>query len=339
MARGGLHAALQLGSKSTDISRLVAVSFMRILFCGNSFPGPEFLQPRLPHDELLVCGDQDIRSMLSGVDVVIPRMQRVGRPEMETGNFRLVQQWGAGLEGVDLEAAREKGISVANVPANGANAESVAEHGILLTLALLRDLPTAQINVRKGILGSPTGKMLAGRTVCLYGLGAIALPLAQRLKAFKVRLTGVTRDPSSPKLSAFGLDACFRVSERDQAFSEADVLILCTRYFPEMRGTIGMHELNCLPQGAYLVNIARGGLVDNRALHHALVSGRLAGAALDVFWEEPLPIDDPILALPNVITTPHIAGVTDESFSDIADGVAANIERLRTGQPLLSQVV
>ena len=69
------------------------------------------------------------------------------------------------------------------------------------------------------------------------------------------------------------------------------------------------------------------------------MSGRLAGAALDVFWEEPLPIDDPILALPNVITTPHIAGVTDESFSDIADGVAANIERLRTGQPLLSQVV
>ncbi len=111
--------------------------------------------------------------MLSGVDVVIPRMQRVGRPEMETGNFRLVQQWGAGLEGVDLEAAREKGISVANVPANGANAESVAEHGILLALALLRDLPTAQTTVRKGILGSPTGKMLAGRTVCLYGLGAV----------------------------------------------------------------------------------------------------------------------------------------------------------------------
>jgi len=132
--------------------------------------------------------------MLSGVDVVIPRMQRVRRPEMETGNFRLVQQWGAGLEGVDLEAAREKEISVANVPANGANAESVAEHGILLALALLRDLPTAQTNVRKGILGSPTGKMLAERTVCLYGLGAIALPLAQRLKAFKVRLTGVTRD-------------------------------------------------------------------------------------------------------------------------------------------------
>src|SRR5258708_35996358 len=103
------------------------------------------------------------------------------------------------------------------------------------------------------------------------GLGAIALPLAQRLKAFKVRLTGVTRDPSSPKLSAFGLDACFRVSEREQAFSEADVLILCTRYFTGMRGTIGMHELNCLPQEAYLVNIARGGLVDNRALHHALV--------------------------------------------------------------------
>src|SRR5258708_19619894 len=107
MARGGLHAALQLGSKSTDISRLVAVSFMRILFCGNSFPGPEFLQPRLPHDELLVCGDQDIRSMLSGVDVVIPRMQRAGRPEMETANFRLVHQCVPGLEGHYLQSPIE----------------------------------------------------------------------------------------------------------------------------------------------------------------------------------------------------------------------------------------
>src|SRR5260370_3623803 len=95
--------------------------FMRILFCGNSFPGPEFLQPRLPHDELLVCGDQDIRSMLSGVDVVIPWMQRVGRPEMQTGNFRLVQQCGPGLEGEDLEAAREKATSSADIPANDGN--------------------------------------------------------------------------------------------------------------------------------------------------------------------------------------------------------------------------
>jgi phosphoglycerate dehydrogenase-like enzyme len=111
------------------------------------------------------------------------------------------------------------------------------------------------------------------------------------------------------------------------------------RYTEEMRGIIGAHELSCLRPGAYLINIARGGLVNNHALEAALMHGQLAGAGLDVFWQEPLPVDDPILTLPNVIATPHIAGVTQESFADIADAVAANIERLRRGEPLLNQVV
>jgi phosphoglycerate dehydrogenase-like enzyme len=315
---------------------------MRILFCGDTFPdGPEYLRQRLPvdaHDELIICPEADICPMLDGVDVVIPKMQRVGRREMEAGNFRLVQQWGAGLEGVDIEAAREKGIRVANVPATGGNAESVAEHALLLILALLRDLPRARANVRAGVLGAPIGRMLMGRTVCLYGLGAIALPLAKRLQIFGVRLIGITRDPSSPKAANFGLDRCFAIGNRDQAFAETDILVLCTRYSEEMRGTIGSHELSSLRPGAYLINIARGGLLDNNALYDALRRGQLAGAGLDVFWREPLPVEDPILKLPNVIATPHVAGVTEESFTDIADTVAANIERLRRGHSLLNQV-
>jgi phosphoglycerate dehydrogenase-like enzyme len=258
---------------------------------------------------------------------------------MEAGSFRLVQQWGAGLEGVDRTAAHEKGIAVANVPATGGNAESVAEHALLLMLALLRDLPRAQANVRNGILGAPIGKTLAGRTVCLYGLGAIALPLAKRLRNFGVRLIGVTRNPSIDKVEEFGLDECFSVADRDRAFAETDILVLCVRYFEEMRGTIGVHELNSLRRGACLINIARGGLLDKEALYDALVQGHLAGAGLDVFWREPIPMDDAILTLPNVVATPHIAGVTEQSFNDIADAVAANIERLRRGQPLLHQVV
>jgi len=316
---------------------------MRILFCGDAFPDePEYLRQRLPveeEDELVVCPGDDIRPMLDGIDVVIPRMGRVGRVEMEAGNFRLVQQWGAGLEGVDLAAAQEKGVRVANVPAAGGNAEGVAELAMLLILALLRDLPAAQSNARNGVLGAPIGKVLAGRTVCLYGLGEIALPLAKRLRAFGVRLIGVTRDPSSPKIADFNLDSCFSVSDRDRAFVETEILILCVRYFEEMRGTIGAHELSSLRAGAYLINIARGGLIDNGALYDALKRGQLAGAALDVFSREPIPIEEPILALPNVIVTPHIGGVTENSFRDIADAVAANIERLRRGMPLLHQVV
>lgn len=316
---------------------------MRILFCGDAFPDqPEYLRRRLSpsaNDELIVCPEWEVRPALKGVDVVIPRMQRVGRHEMEMGSFRLVQQWGAGLEGVDLAVARERGIRVANVPATGGNAESVAEHALLLILALLRDLPRAQANVRAGILGVPIGKVLAGRTLCLYGLGAIALPLGKRLQPFGVRLIGVTRDPLSEKVSDYALDHCFSVADRDRAFAETDILVLCMRYFNEMRGTIGTHELNCLRPDAYLLNIARGGFLDNGALYEALRHGRLAGAGLDVFSPEPMPVGHPLLSLPNVIATPHIAGVTEESFNDIAEAVAVNIERLRRGEPLLNCIV
>jgi phosphoglycerate dehydrogenase-like enzyme len=316
---------------------------MRILFCGNTFPeAPEYLRERLPtqtDDEIIVCPEANIIPHLSGVDVVIPKMQRIGQPEIEAGQFRLVQQWGAGLEGVDLDSARSKGVFVANVPATGGNAESVAEHAMLLILSLLRNLPKAQANVRAGVLGAPLGKILAGRTVCLYGLGAIALPLARRLQSFQVKLIGITRDLRSAKIADFGLSECFSVEERERAFAATDILVLCMRYSDEMRGMLGAKELAHLKRGAYVVNVARGGVINGEALYSQLHLGHLAGAGLDVFWQEPLPTDDPILTVPNVIATPHVGGVTEASFSMIAEVVAANIERIRCGEPPLHRVV
>jgi phosphoglycerate dehydrogenase-like enzyme len=266
---------------------------MRILFCGSTFPdAPEFLRQKLPPDagdEIVVWSRGDIRPMLDGVDVIIPKMQRIDRPLMQSGDLRLIQQWGAGLERIDLDAARARNIWVSNVPALGSNAESVAEHAILLILCLLRNLPLAQSNVRSGILGAPLGNMQAGRSVCLYGLGAIALALARRLANFGVRLIGISRNPTSPKITEFGLQRCFPVSERDKCLAESDILVLCVRYSEEMRDMMGAHELGCLPRGAYLVNVARGGLINYMALRAALLSGQIGGAALDVFWEEPLP--------------------------------------------------
>jgi phosphoglycerate dehydrogenase-like enzyme len=154
-----------------------------------------------------------------------------------------------------------------------------------------------------------------------------------------VRLVGVTRDPSAAKVVEFGLDACYSTAERDVCFAQTDVLILCARLAPETHGVIDAAALRALPPGAYLVNAARGGLVDYDALYAALVSGHLAGAGLDVYWKEPIAPDDPLLALPNVITTPHIAGVTDRSYDEIADAVWINIERLRRGEAPLNGVV
>jgi phosphoglycerate dehydrogenase-like enzyme len=280
-----------------------------------------------------------LRAAVENADVVIPLMTPIDAALMDAGRFRLVHQWGAGLEGVDLEAARQRNIRVANVPASGNNADSVAEHSVLLTIALLRDLPKCQAHVREGLLGIPIGKMLAGRTVCLYGLGSIARALAQRLRPFGVRLVGITRDPGAPKVAELKLDACYSVADRNACLAQTDVLILCSRMTAETRGTIAAAVFRAMPAGSYLVNAARGGLVNYEALYASLASGRLAGAGLDVFWDEPISPADPLLALPNVIATPHIAGVTDRSYGEIAEVVVENIDRLRRGVELLNRVV
>lgn len=309
---------------------------MRILFCGDTFPAAsQHLQPRLGReDEIAICPGDGIRAALDRVDVVVPLMCPIDAAVMDAGQFRLIQQWGAGLEGVDLAAAAERGIAVANVPATGGNADSVAEHVILLTMALLRNLPEAAANVRAGRLGAPMGRMLAGRTVCLYGLGAIAKALARRLRGFDVRLVGITRDPHAAKVAEFGLDACYSAQARDGCLAQTDILVLCARLSQETRGIIDAHTFEALRPGTYLVNAARGALVDYPALYAALTSGHLAGAGLDVYWKEPIAPGDPLLALPNVIATPHVAGVTDRSYAEIADAVAANIERFRRREAL-----
>ncbi len=325
-----------------DYAMIVNTPSMRILFCGETFPAAgEHLRQRLAShgDEIVICPGNSIGKSLDGVDVVIPLMSLIGDSIMEQGRFRLIQQWGAGLEGVDLTAAGQRGIQVANVPATGSNADSVAELVILFTIALLRNLPLAQANVSAGRLGAPLGRMLASRTVCLYGLGSMAKALARRLRAFDVRLIGITRDPLASKVADFGLDACYSTKDRDACLAQTDVLILCTRASAETRGMIDRSALAALRPGSYLVNAARGALVDYDALYSALASNHLAGAALDVYWKEPIAPTDPLLRLPNVIATPHIGGVTDRSYAEIADAVAANLERFRRGEALLNRVV
>ena len=294
---------------------------------------------RLPADELDVWRDRNVIPQGNGIDVLVPMMFKIDAPVMDALRPRLIQQVGSGLEGVDLAAARQRQIPVAALPASGSNAESVAEHVLMLMLALLRELPLAQSNVRAQVLGAPQGRMLAGRTVCLWGLGATALSLARRLRALGVTVLGITRDPSASKVAEYGLDGCYSTADRAACLARSDFLIPCVRLNDATRGLIDAAALAALPKGAYFVNAARGPLVDYRALYDALASRRLAGAGLDVFWTEPIAADDPILALPNVIATPHIAGVTDRSYGEIVEAFTANIERFRRGEPLANRSV
>jgi phosphoglycerate dehydrogenase-like enzyme len=308
---------------------------MRILFCGDTFPMARvMLQPRLPSDNLIVCRQDAIRESLAGVDVLVPLMSPIDRPIIDAGGFRLIQQFGTGLEGVDLDAARARGIWVANAAASArANADSVAEHALLLMLAVLRHLPAAEASVRTGVLGAPLGLALAGRTVCIVGLGAVGRALATRLGPFGARLIGLTRRPDPARTAAAGLEVCYGFADRMIAFAAADVLALCLPVTNETRGMIDAAAFAALPDDACVVNVARGALIDYAAAFDALSRGRLRGAGLDVFWQEPIAPDDPLLALPNVIATAHVAGVTDRSYAGITDAVVDNIERLRRGEP------
>jgi phosphoglycerate dehydrogenase-like enzyme len=311
---------------------------MRILFGGETFPSARsMVAERLRGDHFDVWRDRAVIPQMTDIDVLVPMMFRIDAAAMDALQPRLIQQVGSGLEGVDLAAARERSIPVAAVPAAGSNADSVAEHVLMLMLALLRELPLAQANIRAGVLGAPQGRMLSGRTACLWGLGAMALSLARRLRPLGVTVLGITRDPHAAKVAEYGLDGVYATSDQTTCLARSDFLIPCVRLSDATRGIINAQVFAALPKHAYFVNAARGPIVDYRALHDALTSGRLAGAALDVFWTEPIAPTDPILALPNVMATPHIAGVTDRSYAEIVDGFVANIERFRRGEPLLNR--
>ena len=293
---------------------------------------PEGAVPFMRHYEMMIILDPGLEET-----TVQPSLEQfLTVVKTGGGSVDKVDVWGRRRLAYEIDKRSEGIYAVIDMQAMP---DSVAELAVFLTIALLRNWPAAQANVRAGGLGFPIGRMLAGCTVCLYGLGAIARGLAQRLRPFEVRLVGVTRDPSAAKVAEFGLDACYSTQERDACFAQTDVLILCSRLAPETHGAINADALRALRPGAYLVNAARGGLVDYGALYAALSSGHLAGAGLDVYWKEPIAPDDPLLALPNVIATPHIAGVTDRSYDEIAEAVWINIERLRRGEAPLNGVV
>lgn len=311
---------------------------MRITFVGETFPAARAaLAGLLPDDEIAAAAPDAI----GPADVIVPAMGRVDAALMDRAEPRLVQQFGVGLEGVDLAAAAARRIPVANVPAaDTGNAAAVAEIAVLHLLALLRRSSEATAALRAGRLGEPVGRSLVGLGVVLVGLGAIGREIALRLAPFGVRLTGVGRRPPAEvgaAVRALPLAAYHRSAELKEALAGADVVVLAAALTPETRGMIGEAELAAMPPGGWLVNVARGALVDRAALLGALRSGHLAGAGLDVFAEEPVDPEDPLLA-ENVSATPHLGAVTRESYAAMARAVAANVERLRRGEPLRNLV-
>jgi len=295
---------------------------LEVVFCSPGFPrSRSALRERLAGTRLrLVEADpgRPLEEQVRDAVALIPSMARITASVIAAApRLRLVVQFGAGLEGVDRPAAEARGIPVRNVP--GVNAQAVGELALFLMLALARRLPLQRRSFETRTVGDPVGIELQGKTLGIVGLGAGGRALARAARGLGMDVIAVRRsgvpDPLASWVGAPG--------DLDRLLPRSDFVSLHLPSTPETRGIMDAGRFALMRPTAFLVNVGRGDLVDRAALLEALGSGRIAGAGLDVYWQEPPDPEDPIFRLENVVATPHVGGATEESFVRIADRVAS----------------
>jgi D-3-phosphoglycerate dehydrogenase len=291
----------------------------------------------LHYDPELHGRPAQLRAALEDADALVVRNQTKVTGALVAGTrLRCVGRVGVGLDNLELRALREAGVAVTWAP--GSNATSVAEYVIGAMLALARLFPETSPRVHAGSWDrqAAIGFELAGKALGIVGLGDIGGRVAHRAAALGMRL--LASDPAlradSPVVKEHGAT----LLPLPELLAAADVVTLHAPLLPSTRGLIGGDTLPLMKRGAYLLNTARGGLVDERALAAALREGRLAGAALDVRDPEPPGPGDLLAGLPNVLLTPHIAGVTEESMRRACLHVAEDVLLVLGGEAPHSEV-
>ena len=245
--------------------------------------------------------------------------------------LRMVQRSGVGLDALDLDAIKEKGVPL--YVNQGVNSESVAEHALLLMLACLRKLPTINRNTKNGVWkkqeqGVQTAE-LKGKTIGIVGMGNIAKTLVGLLKPFRVRILyyNLIQMPAD-----YEIENNMRFVGMDELLNNSDIVTIHCALTPETRNLINKETLGMMKDGAILINTARGEIVDPDALADALKNGKLSYAALDVHAQEPIQEDYPLKDIENVVLTPHIAGVTVDSFRTMMHDAFRNIDCFDRGE-------
>lgn len=256
------------------------------------------------------------------------------------GKLRYIQSISAGVDQYPRDALVERGIRLAS--AQGANARAVAEHVIAMILALSRRLLEARDNqhrrIWRGMIGDPAQREdeLGGKTLLVVGLGRIGERLAELGHAFGMRVIGIRRHPEVGGTA----DAVHTLAELPALLAEADFVALTCPLTRETENLIDAASLARMKPSAFLINVARGRCVDEPALIDALSNHRIAGAGIDVTWEEPLPPDSKLWAMENVFLTPHSAGETRRYEDYVLDILMENLDRLWKGETVLrNQVV
>jgi len=253
-----------------------------------------------------------------------------------TQRLRFIQAIGAGVDQFDRDKLKDRGVRLAS--ARGVNARAVAEHAMALLLALTRKLPEARDNQARhhwrpmiSEIGAREDE-LGGKTILIVGLGGIGGRLAELAKAFGLRVIGVKRNPADGGGAA---DSLHGLGELRELLPQADYVALTCPLNAETAKIVNTEALSQMKRSAYLINVARGGCVDEDALIAALRSRAIAGAAVDVTAEEPLSATSPLWDMRNVLITPHTAGETQKYEDNVLDILVENLDRLRRGESTL----
>ena len=277
-----------------------------------------------------VHDEAPLRAELRRVEAVIVRLFAVDASDLAAAQrLKVVAKHGAGLDNIDCQAATERGIPVIYTP--GANANAVAEHAIGLLLALARNTCVADTTLRDGRAyerGQFQGIELAGKTLAIIGLGRIGSRVAR--KAHGLDMQVIAYDPYVDPASYAG--PATLVDSFDHLLASADFVTLHVPLTAETRNMIDSRALAGLKPTCRLINTSRGGVIDERNLNDALHRGSLAGAALDVFEQEPLASGHPLFQAPNTLLTPHVSGLTAEAMSNVSRQVACGVIDLLAGR-------
>ncbi len=266
-----------------------------------------------------------IRHLATGeFSAVITRAEKMTRSVIEAArNLKVIGQQGVGVDNIDLNAATQSGVMVLNAPT--ANTVSVAEHTVMLILALFRRTIEADQAVRRGDYKERDQYLpseLNGKTVFVVGFGRSGRETARRLRlGFNMRVLVYQRGPSAEKILAEGAEPV----PLEEGFANADVVTLHIPHVPATTHFVSKALLNLMKPTAYLINTARGPVVDKAAVVDALKNGHIAGAGFDVFDPEPPAKDDPLTQLPNVIVSPHLAGDAIEARDRLSELIASQV--------------
>lgn len=274
------------------------------------------------------------RELIGEADALIVRTP-ITPDDVNAGRkLKVIVRHGTGLDFIPVDVARSAGIAVASVP--DANSISVAEHVIGAMLALARQFGRLDQELRRGNWSARSqvpAVQLAGRTLGVIGVGRIGKLVAERA-ALGLGMKVVGFDPAAASLPAH----VERAASLDAAIEVADVLTLHVPLTAQTANLLDAMRLRRMKRGSYLVNAARGGIVDEAELARCLQDGHLAGAAIDVFRRQPIDASHPLLGVPNVLLTPHSASLTAESFLAMGMGAVDEIERAMRGEPLANPV-